>query len=203
MANSPPPSVGGDWGANVVLSKLGYFMAAAVALGHERYKGNVVDHPATMDLAFNVGKVILNFGQIEMLLIELAEIVSRDPESYQKALSLQFRDRVALVRNLTEASHLPQELRQQLLTELTRVEELAKLRNDLAHNPCILVWKDGSDRSGPPDAIGIPLMRTLRGKVTREVQTVSIDAVKRAVDEINEGAVRLSKVREAVRAALK
>jgi hypothetical protein len=172
-----------------------------MSYGHAGYAGYVVDHPSTAEFKTLIGAAILNFGMTEMLVIELAEIVSRDSTQYQKALSLLFTKRAELVRTLTKKSKLSQELKKRLLTELSRAEDLAKIRNELAHNPCMLVWNK-KDNSGPPDAIGIPAMKTMKGKPTRQVHTIPIAALKLAVDQLALGAQGLSKVRDDVKAAL-
>ena len=125
-----------------------------------------------------VGKLMLNFGAIELLSLVWVDTLGQDEVLRYVALEMQFSKRVELILRLVKRSRLPTDLDKRIRETWAAAKRLSDLRNDIAHSP--LVFGPQEDR--PPDHLGTWNVRKVRTQPV--VPLVELSAVRKGVNEV-------------------
>lgn len=140
-----------------------------------KYKTN---SPHATAWATDVGRLILNCSSLElesiMWLVQMGEQTSK--ASISGFSKLRFDKRMKMAVALIESRSHDRRWRKETLRAWRRMAEIAKVRNQAAHNPLFFAWMS-PDESGAPDHIGFPAMR----KGTSEL--LSLTKIRSAVNE--------------------
>ena len=127
-------------------------------------------HIATEDNPFAgaVGALILNFGFVELRSIQWILSLDADPPSMRKVVKQPFRERCGRIRQLVDDTDLDPALKLEANRVWQEVEGLYDFRNNLAHNPLMLGWRDRPAGEGEPDVVAILKLKNIeetRGNV--------------------------------------
>lgn len=149
------------------------------------FEGFELNPMETDQYAVGIGKFIVNFGAIELLTYQIIDELQqgRAKINFDQTLG----QRLNLIKNLTTAHRKSHNLESQLAGEIiktiNRIRELAKLRNDIAHNPVII----GNRFSGGEKIayFGVPKVRNSYGKPPK---IVNIDTINLGVAQVAEQA---------------
>jgi hypothetical protein len=117
-----------------------------------------LDNPASNKFVEHIGKFIINFGVIEMTIIELCDALSQDPVLTRLAHRALLSRRIDILKEQIKAATLPIETEETLLNHLKELRPFIELRNILAHNPLIFAFPN-SDPTLSPLVSGIMNMR--------------------------------------------
>jgi hypothetical protein len=150
--------------------------------------GTVVNSPYGQELVPLVGKLILNFGALEMQSHLWIDHLSKDDVLVDLALESQFSRRVELIHQFIDREDLDLKVKERAHEAWRAASELSEVRNAVAHNPLIWGWHGAG--KGEPDYVGIPVIRKLKGAKDGKIPLIDADGLKRAVDEV----VKIAKV---------
>lgn len=151
-----------------------------------------VDSPHVRPWTERIGKIILNFSGLEFesvnWLANLAEVDDLHP-----VFMMPFASRVQEVMRQIEARASSARWRKEALRAWNESLHLAKVRNQIAHNPVVFAWRTCLE-VGEPDFIGIPATRT-RGKLSKH-RLLSRAKADQTINEAAALAERLEKLRK-------
>lgn len=141
--------------------------------------------------AEKIGRLILNFGGIELLTYQQLLLLERSHEEFVRNLDRLLVKRIdRLTHLLGETELLSQTERPGAIELWEEAREFAKWRNRIAHNPVLPTWKPGSNaESDPPDLLGIPDFRQF--KDGGKSNSIPIELMDRLIDETANLAQRL------------
>jgi len=142
----------------------------------------VVNSQYGQELIPLVGKLILNFGTLEMQSHVWIDHLSKDEVLVDLALESPFSRRVDLIHQLIDREELDSKVKEQAHEAWRAASDLSEVRNAVAHNPLIWGWRGAEE--GDPDYVGIPVIRKLKGARDGKIPLISADGLKRAVDEV-------------------
>lgn len=130
-----------------------------------------------------IGAYMLNFTGIELISYKYLNALEVTREDFDRNLKKLLPARIDRIVELVQRSEAFDEVNRQLICRLwERVKELAKWRNRIAHNPVLPTWKPGSNsQTDPPDLIGIPDMRQLKGRNVSD--SISLDGINKLINE--------------------
>jgi hypothetical protein len=130
-----------------------------------------------------VGAFILNFANIELITYQYLNVLEATEEGFNKNIDSFLSARIDRVtRLLDQTTGISNDVKAEMLTHWSRVKELSKWRNRIAHNPVLPTWKPGSDSNhSPPDVLGIPDMKQM--KKTRISNSISIEAMDALISD--------------------
>ncbi len=113
-----------------------------------------IDAPFSTAWVERVGKLILNFGALELetylWLVQLSEAPERIPEFATRRFSM----RVNEIKAFVERRAYSEDWKREALVGWDQALEHAKLRNRIAHSPLTFGWTKGVEE-GEPDFIGV------------------------------------------------
>jgi hypothetical protein len=135
------------------------------------------------------GRFMFNFGLIEALSVFYVGNFTTDELLVNQALKMQLRQRVELIRQMADRLELSKSKRKILDALWEDVLRLAEDRNHLAHNPLMFGWR--GKEVGPPDFVGIPNLKKLKGYGDQPVRLMTFDQLRKKVDECSETARQL------------
>lgn len=145
-----------------------------------------INHPSSIVWAESIGKLLLNFGALELLTyLWIAYLSNRDDVVLDLASEMQLNRRINLILELLRRSKVDEVRRDQIAIKWKNVQPFLELRNAVAHNPVMFGWKDKLTDT-EPDFIGIPNLkkRSLDLAVDRGKLKESIDAVAKLAQEL-------------------
>ena len=115
---------------------------------------HAVDAPFSTAWVARVGKLILNFGVLELetylWLVQLSEAPDRITEFSRS----QFADRVKEIKTFIESRAYSDNWKNEALKGWDEALDQAKFRNRIAHSPLTFGWNNQAEE-GEPDFIGI------------------------------------------------
>jgi hypothetical protein len=142
----------------------------------------VVNPPHGQELIPLVGKLMLNFGTVELQSHLWIDHLSHDDLLVDMALEAPFGRRVDLIHQLIDREQLPPSLKERAHEAWKAASALSEIRNAVAHNP--LVWGWRGPEQGEPDFVGIPVIRKLKANKNGQVPLLDRDALSRVVDDV-------------------
>lgn len=150
------------------------------------------DHPATLEFALQSGKLIQNFGVIELLSYRWIEALSGSTIAMEISMELPLAKRIEVILKLiargspllsgeaaSEAKHMWSQLR----------EKGCEIRNSVAHGTMGLKFPE-EDTSQDPQEIGILKLK----KWSDSDQMISVGEVKAALKTTSAIAKRLNEL---------
>lgn len=151
-----------------------------------------VNLPHMKPWAERVGKVILNFSAIELESIQWTIQMQDAIGSVKKIANIPFAKRVNTLMDYVQHRSASVRWRKASLRAWNSALQLAKIRNQISHNPLIFGWHDPSE-PGEPDMIGIP---GIRGRKTHSGEVLlSPKTVTSAIDEMTTVSLELERLR--------
>jgi len=150
------------------------------------------DHPATLDFALHSGKLIQNFGVIELLSYRWIEALSGSTIAMEISMELPLAKRIDVVLKLIERGLPPLTSdaaieAKQLWSQLR--DKGCEIRNSIAHGTMGLKFPQ-EDTSKDPEEIGILKLK----KWSDTDQMISVGEVKAAVTTTSAIAKRLNEL---------
>jgi len=138
---------------------------------------SVQNRPETMEFVVATGKLLQNFGTVELLTYEWIRVLATDPMLFHLARNLKLADRVDLVKRLVEDDRFPLDpsARTSILEILANLRPLIEVRNTVAHSPVSLGFKDND-----PSKVTI-----VRGVLNMKPKDRTKDAELISLEEIN------------------
>ncbi|MHC4191310.1 MAG: hypothetical protein ACYSUB_16790 [Planctomycetota bacterium] len=109
--------------------------------------------------ATRIGKLIINFADLEFESYLWLIQMSGQPERIQEFTKLNFASRVKKITEFAEALAFSERWRVDALAGWNDSLELANLRNRIAHNPLLFAWTNEAEK-GEPDLIGVVDMKS-------------------------------------------
>jgi len=119
-----------------------------------RFAGFKINPEATKQIAVAVGGFLVNFGALEMIANGWVARLSHDGVLVAEIQRLPFWRRVKIIHRLMQAGRIPAEFQAEAQTAWKEAEQLAEIRNQIAHNPTVFGWH-GPERPAPPDYAGV------------------------------------------------
>lgn len=148
------------------------------------FAGFDINHDSGGPWAFGIGKLLINFGALEMLSYVWIERLGRNQILYELAIEMDFSHRIQVIQTLIAASSLSKDLKERIRTTWDKVSRVSATRNAFAHNPLVLGWRN-RPAEGSPDYVGIPVLRKSSGKGRKIVPIVEdISKLDAIVDEV-------------------
>jgi hypothetical protein len=142
-----------------------------------------LSRPGSEAWANAVGRFLMNFGVVELMtnwwVHSLDESV--DLTTFR---TLKFSVRVSSVLKAVKQSSLEEASKNIALTSWRRTRALAKLRNQVAHNPSCFWWST-DDHSGPPDEGGILLYTDLEPGSSAPIPVLTLPRIREGITESN------------------
>lgn len=159
---------------------------------HERFGGYLTGPPEGEALCSAIGKLVVNCGSIELgvdlLLVALSPNPVNIPDVREKSL---FSARAERLRRYASASAaLDPRTRFALLETLDGLAALMNMRNDIAHGPLALHFRDGV-----PVAIGV---LQLRERTAPDMHYLELAAIGNLVNLAHRGATLLEELRQSI-----
>ena len=149
------------------------------------FSGYVMDSPHSKPFYEAIGKLLINFGAIELWTFSMYSAITEDKD-YLKLIGKKFSTRCDMM--LKEGKNkLSNKNRKVLETLIVDAKREAKFRNTIAHNPVVFHWKKGKLTSEAPDYIGLIDIETSAG--------TKIDKI--TYKQINEAINRVAKIAKA------
>jgi hypothetical protein len=150
------------------------------------------DHPATLDFALHSGKLIQNFGVIELLSYRWIEVLSGSSIAMEISMELPLAKRIDVIlkliaRGSPSLSNDVANEAKQLWSQLR--DKGCEIRNSVAHGTMGLKFPQ-DDTSKDPQEIGILKLK----KWSDTDQMIGVGEVKAAVDTTSAIARRLSAI---------
>lgn len=140
-----------------------------------------------------IGKIMINFGAVEALSYVLIDKLTRDPLLHDLALDMPFKKRISVIEDMIEREDIPEDLKQEANGAWQRASKMADFRNQIAHNPLVFGWH-GQERDAPPDFIGVPHLKKMKGQMQRIVPLADIEQLNASVNAIVEVARNLEEI---------
>ncbi len=150
--------------------------------------------PENDPFATAVGKFMLNCGSLEWVTIAWVDALTAEPVLLDRAVQMQMARRLDLLESLIVARQLDPKVGSLLRDLISEARSLNELRNRVAHGPLALGW-EGTERTGPPDYLGIPDFRSLKSHKAANQSIVSLEGLERAVSEAAHCVSRLQALR--------
>lgn len=152
-----------------------------------------VDSKHTRPWVDRVGKLVVNFSAVELECVHWILQMSEDTGNLKTINQMQYTARARAVMCLVERRKLNDTWRKRALRAWNQSLVLAKVRNQVAHNPVIFGWSSGRE-VGVPDIVGVP---AVRDGVSRKGEVLlSIASADKAINEIASVATQLKDLRE-------
>jgi len=151
-----------------------------------------INSPVTEPWILAVGKLILNFGVIELLSHRFLAELARDPVLTWVGGEMPLGKRKDLNVDLVRREKLDKEAKNRLVELWQGVKRLSTIRNTIAHGPLLFRWS--GEEVGDPDFIAVPNIRATARKKGRDRVLVTLKELNTAVDEISGLAQGLDKV---------
>ena len=157
----------------------------------------VLDQSVSKQWVDLIGRLILDFGAIELLTYKWIHGLKKDERLLFESLDMTLKSRIDLIKKFISSLTIDKNLKDKVKAKWNKVKEISKLRNIIAHNPLIFVWKGKEE--GPPDAIGIPKLRQLKkSSITQAISLIelqdSIDELARIVKELHQDLDSITKL---------
>ena len=127
-----------------------------------------------------LGGFILNFANIELITYQYLNVLEATEEEFIKNVDSFLSTRIDRVTDLiNQSTDLTDPVKSEMIELWSRVKELSKWRNRIAHNPILPTWKPGSDsENSPPDVLGIPDMKQMKNsRISDSISTEAMDAL--------------------------
>ena len=118
-------------------------------------------------------------------------------DNFLKNTSKLLSPRISRIEELVKQKELEQKT--EIIDLWSKVKELSKWRNRIAHNPVLPTWKPGSDsENSPPDLLGIPDMKQVskESKITNSISLKGLNKLNNATVELAE---KLHELSEAIK----
>lgn len=156
------------------------------------YAGFDINAKASEPFVAAVGKMMVNFGAIELLTYIWIDRLAKDPVVLNLALGMPFSKRLDLIQQLIIREFPEGKAKNDALKSWKNAGKLSEFRNEIAHNPIVFSWQ-GTPKSinQPPDFIGIPNIKAIRNKGHKIMPIASLKKLNLAVDAIVEAAKNL------------
>lgn len=141
--------------------------------------GFKLDDPSTQPWLVAIGKLMLNFGAIELLTYAWIDRLGGDADAMKEA---RFSSRVARIEGLLSSITCTDETRSEVLDAWAAAGELAKFRNSMAHNPLVFGWR-GRTEDGPPDFVGLPDFKSRPSEVASVKTLIDLRGLEAAIND--------------------
>jgi hypothetical protein len=143
--------------------------------------GVELNPPHMGDWPWKIGQFVLNFGAIELMSYQYLNSLEATRDDFDRNLDRLLGPRIDRIVALLAATVLPQPAKAEMLAAWLEAKELSKWRNRIAHNPVLPTWKTSDPDKEPPDLIGIPDIKQLKGSdgtdsISRKSMEMLIDA---------------------------
>lgn len=145
-----------------------------------------INHPSALVWAESIGKLILNFGALELLTyLWIAYLTDKNDIVLDLSSEMPLNRRIQLILELLRRINLEETKHNKISLAWKRAQPLLELRNAVAHNPIVFGWAE-QPSNVEPDFIGIPNLkkRSLDVAVDRVKLKASIDAVAKLAQEL-------------------
>lgn len=143
------------------------------------------------DWPLAVGQFMLNFASLELLSYQYLNSLESTRAEFDAILGAKLSVRIKRIRELIAASPtLSEDQKTEADALWTTVPELSVWRNRIAHNPVLPIWKTSNPKTEPPDLIGVPDMKQLKG--SNKTDSLSREHLAELIDATAEIASRLS-----------
>jgi hypothetical protein len=156
--------------------------------------GFKLNDESTQPWLIAIGKLMLNFGSVELLTYAWIDRLGGDADAMKGA---RFSNRIQVIRNLASSVACAEETRRVVLESWATAGEMAKFRNTIAHSPLVFGWR-GRRENGPPDFIGIPDFKSRPSEVASVKTLVELPGIEAAVDDAAHLAQDLEKLLDRV-----
>ncbi len=156
------------------------------------------DHPVSEEFALYAGKLIQNFGVVEVVSYRWIELLSGSAIAAEISKELPLARRIEIVLNLLARDPKVPQITKERATGLWRQvrDKGCEIRNAVAHGTVLLALPDG-DTTQPPKLAGILKSRRWQD----EDHLVSLEELKAAVNTTSRIAEELVEVAEVLRTA--
>ncbi|MEX1200418.1 MAG: hypothetical protein WEB02_06485 [Methylophaga sp.] len=154
-----------------------------------------LNNPESEEFVQNIGKFIANFGVIELTIIEICDVLSKDPVLTKLAHRSLLSRRVDILKEQIKRSSVAEETKNALLNHLKELKPFIELRNILAHNPITFVFPN-ADPSQEASIAGILNMRP-KDK-TKDGEIISIEELRGGVNDTSKIARKLREDLDAI-----
>lgn len=139
-----------------------------------------LNNPASAEFVENIGKFIANFGVIEITIIEICDVLSKDPVLTKIAHRALLSRRIEILKEQITNSIISEENRNVLRKHFKQLEPLIELRNILAHNPIVFAFPN-ADPTQEASVSGVINMRP-KDK-TKDSELIGIEELKGRVTD--------------------
>lgn len=129
-----------------------------------------------------IGSFMINFGGIEWTTFLWLDVLAEDSLLKEIAVETPLSRRIEVIRRLLEKRELPKNLMNDSKAAWGSAEKLAKLRNEIAHNPIMFGWHS-SEEKGPPDFIGSLNFRKINSDRPKVIPHLDLTTLKKGVDD--------------------
>lgn len=154
-----------------------------------------IEPPFIKPWATRIGKLIINFADLEfesyLWLIQMSE----KPERIQEFTKLKYASRVKKITKFAEDLAFSEQWRVAALAGWSDSLELAKLRNRIAHNPLLFTWTN-EDEKGEPDFIGVVDIKSGKQPRGTEGPLLSKADIAKAINQIGSLVSHLASLRK-------
>ena len=159
------------------------------------FRGYETDDDSTNEWVVVIGKILLNFGAVEMQSYFWLEALSDDDLEVVNASKMQFSMRLHRVRKLIKKKMFAPEVQDEMLKVWECSEVLSQLRNKVAHNPLFFSYSN-REPEGAPDFVGIPTFRKSKKDQTpfKTVPLSSLEHLKSVIDAVHENVINLTEL---------
>jgi len=159
------------------------------------FRGYVSNDKDSKEWAGNIGKLLLNFGALEMQSYLWLEALSAEENEVINASKKQFSWRLQRARKLIKKRKFESSVEMEMLKVWECSEKLASFRNQIAHNPLVFSYSK-REPDGAPDNIGILSIRKSKNDKTpfNIVNLWSLEKLKLAVDAVSENVCNLTEL---------
>ena len=140
--------------------------------------GHASNDEALAPWAERIGRLVLNFGGIELLTYKYLALIEPDRGRLERCFELLLVPRIDRIIQLLAANEaLPDAERQIANRDWGEVKKMTQWRNHIAHNPVVPFWGTHQDPSRePPEGIVMPDVRDLpTGRMGVEVTLELLD----------------------------
>lgn len=161
----------------------------------DSFRGYVSDYKGSQEWAENIGKLLLNFGALEIQTFLWLESLSADENEVINTSNKQFSWRLCKVRKLIKNRKFESSIESEMLKVWECSEKLAVFRNKIAHNPLVFSYSK-QEPDGSPKNIGILSIRKSKNDKTPSniLNLWSLEELKRAVDAVSENVSNLTEL---------
>ncbi len=139
-----------------------------------------IDVDGGNEFALSIGKLILNFGAVELITYELIEILSKDIVLTKVAKKMMLGKRLDLLSMLVRERDLGEHIQENLYDSIKKVKKSCELRNVIAHNPFIYSINPDTNEQGAFS--GIPNFK--KSEKDKNIVLYSINEIREVVNEV-------------------